>query len=175
MSKLVRTGRREWNVLLLTYLLFTGVNYAICGWPLYIGITGGWFSQHVGWAVVLWLAALIILPALIGFIAGFANQRLWVDTFLNRIGVDTVAPVLTGWDWAFNERGPEWVIVTLETGKIIYGVYGYASSDPTERDIFLAEAWTVDEYGIWQPVNRSRGVLIRNKAIVSVEFLAEES
>ena len=108
------------------------------------------------------------------FLAGVANQRRWVNTALNHFGINTVDPVPTAWDWVFGTKEREWVIVTLNTGKILYGVYRFASSDPAERDIFLEETWTVEDNGEWKLVDRSGGVLIRGNTIVTVEFLVRE-
>ena len=59
-------------------------------------------------------------------------------------------PYLTAWDFFFDRRVPVFVLVQLRNGSMLGGYYGfqsYATSFPTEGDIYLETVYEVDEDG----------------------------
>ena len=61
------------------------------------------------------------------------------------------------------------------TGSTVAGVFSarsFASSDPSDRDLYLEQIYKIEDDGLWQPVPMNRGVWIRGEAIRTIEFLA---
>ena len=83
-------------------------------------------------------------------------------------------PYPTAWDYFFGRRERVFVLVQLKNGSKIGGYYGfqsYAASFPTEGEIYLEAVSRVDEDGKFkEPVNRSRGVIIRKDQYDLIEF-----
>lgn len=74
----------------------------------------------------------------------------------------------------FSHSTASWVLVTLVDGSTVAGLFSarsLASSDASERDLFLERLYDVGDDGPWQPVPMSRGVWIRGEAIRAIEFL----
>ena len=82
-------------------------------------------------------------------------------------------PVIAAWDYTFARlRGDHFVMVTLSDGSTVGGIYGshsFASSDPTERDLFLQEIYDVDD-GSWSKRPEHQAILIPSKEIKHVQI-----
>jgi uncharacterized protein DUF6338 len=63
-------------------------------------------------------------------------------------------------------------MVTLTDGTVsgVFGDMSFASSDPTERDLYIEEIWDVSESGEWTRRPERVGILIPSKEIKSVQF-----
>jgi hypothetical protein len=72
-------------------------------------------------------------------------------------------------------REPFYLIITLTSGKRIGATYGnnsFASSYPADPEIYVEEAWDVDEAeGFVRRHVKTRGLLIASSAIESIEFI----
>jgi hypothetical protein len=88
-----------------------------------------------------------------------------------------VTPHPTAWDNFFARRETCWMIFHLKSGATIGGHYGigsHASSFPNEADVYVSEAWRLDEHGRFtEQVDGTMGVLIRREDCELIEFLAE--
>lgn len=73
-------------------------------------------------------------------------------------------PTGSAWDYFFSLKQPGWVIVQMKTGRKVAGLYGgesFASSAPNPRELFLQEAWLLnDDGGFERVVNDSAGVIV---------------
>lgn len=87
-------------------------------------------------------------------------------------------PTQKPWDYVFNQRIPYWVIVTLKDGTKIAGCYdsnSFSSSAPAEEQLFLEEAWVVnDDGGFERPRESTKGIIILSSEMVSVELFSKE-
>jgi hypothetical protein len=87
-------------------------------------------------------------------------------------------PVPTGWDYAFNQRRPRWVIAHYKDGRKVGGWFGeqsFASAWPETGDIYLEQLWHLDDNGAFlKASDRSDGAVIRGGDLVIVEFFTEE-
>ena len=87
-------------------------------------------------------------------------------------------PIAKAWDFVFAQKKPYWVIINLKDGRKIGGVYGpnsFASSFPAEEQIFLEQAWKLNEKGAFLEADpRTRGIIVFGRDMVSIELLAME-
>ena len=60
----------------------------------------------------------------------------------------------------------------IEGGDLVFSARSFASSDPSDRDLYLEQIYKIEDDGLWQPVPMNRGVWIRGEAIRTIEFLA---
>ena len=86
-----------------------------------------------------------------------------------------LTPINQPWDKIFNKREALWIIINLKNGQTIRGKYSLkssASAYPKERQIYLEEIWKEGENGGFkEKVSRTRGIIIFESEISSVEFM----
>lgn len=167
-----RADRGELTFLRL--LTLSAFDYAIWSWLIYLLLYSPFFGGQPLAAALLWGVIVLVGPAVLGVGLGYASQRQWVGRFLQRLGLKTLAPVPTAWDWRFfNMRNPHWIFVTLKDGSTFSGLFGpnsYASSDPTERDIYIEQLYLVDDRGEWAADASGKGILVGRNEIRSIEL-----
>ncbi|MEC2131620.1 DUF6338 family protein [Brevibacillus centrosporus] len=156
----------------LRFLFFSCVNFVIW-WPLIYRLTKEtyWIDHPYRWSFVI-IAILIISPFVIGGVIGFATRKEWFRKIQAKLKIDTIHPIPTAWDYIMDK--PSWLIVTLKDGGVIYGRYSansFASSVPTEKDIFIEKIYVPSESGEWVPVERSAGMWIPGDQIAHIEFV----
>jgi Family of unknown function (DUF6338) len=64
-------------------------------------------------------------------------------------------------------------MVTLTSDERVAGFFGtasFASSDSTERDLYIEEEYTVTNEGQWEPRPTKVGILVPVKEIRYIEF-----
>jgi hypothetical protein len=83
-------------------------------------------------------------------------------------------PIPTAWDHFFGRGQPCWMLFRLKNGTAVGGYFGpgsFASSFPHGRDVYLEQAWVVDQTGEFeQVVEGTAGVLVSMDDCVLVEF-----
>ncbi len=123
--------------------------------------------------IFAWLGLIILLPAAIGFAFGILGQNDVFRRILQYFKINPVHATPSAWDYAFARlRGDHFVMVTLSDGSTVSGVYGshsFASSDPTERDLFLQEIYDVDGDS-WKKRPEQQAILIPSKEIKHVQI-----
>ena len=156
------------------FLTLSAFNYAFWSWLIYLLFARAGVLAQPWVAALAWFFILLVSPMALGAATGFLSQRATVRRLLARYGVYTVHPVPTAWDYVFSHSTGSWVLVTLADGSTVAGVFGarsFASSDASERDLFLERLYEVEDDGPWQPMPMNRGVWIRGEAIRAIEFL----
>lgn len=157
----------------VVFFIFVSVIYALIIAPFaptltQIALTGG----YIKW--LIWVVFLTVIPILTGIIAGVAVQKGWLRDVFALLHLQPVSPFPTGWDWTFSKlRKPTYMIVTLESGDQIAGLFGpdsLAASDLVNKDLFLEEIFDLEE-NIWKPRPVKQGILISGKAIRHIEFI----
>jgi hypothetical protein len=133
-------------------------------------------DQHPVTSLVLNGLEYIIVPALLGVLAGFAAQKDWSDRFWALFHISLVHHAPTAWDFSFTRlKTAPFVIVTLKDGSRVAGNYcrgSFASSNNKERDLLIAELYDCDKQP-WEPVHPLRSVLLCGQDIRFVEFFTE--
>lgn len=82
-------------------------------------------------------------------------------------------PAPTAWDAIFLSKKVFWVIVYLKDGREIGGLYGknsFASSYPNEEQIYLEEAWELEDRKFSKRVDRTGGIFLFKSEILGLEF-----
>jgi hypothetical protein len=118
-----------------------------------------WIAQ-----AAIWITLVLLGPALFGFILGIAAQREWFTRFANWLGFAVVHIIPAAWDWRFSSIPREglFVMVTLISGERVAGLFranSFASSDTSERDLYIEEEYTVTDDGEWQARPERVGIL----------------
>jgi hypothetical protein len=159
----------------LSYVLLTLVVYL----PLLVW--KGWHGEitHMqSFRQMIWqgFVFLLIIPLAIGWgISKFIHTPKawgWVE---KKLKVKVVHPVASAWDRAFQREDNPWLLVTLKDGRRLGGRWdadAVASSDPSERDLFLKDVYEVKANGEWSQNNvQSLGILLKADQIALVEFI----
>ena len=86
-------------------------------------------------------------------------------------------PIPTAWDYFFNKKEPCFVVVTLKSGKTVYGLYStesFASSENSERDLYIEETYNFNDEKEWKKIPRNKGIYINREEIETIEFYSME-
>ena len=137
--------------------------------PIYSFTTQTGFPHSWGpW--LLTLMVVVISPALLTIFYSWL-----VDALANR-GI-IPSPISKPWDHFFSRvaKGREiGVILTLKDGSQIAGIFrrpAFASSYPSDEQLFLAETWSIgDDGGFAERIKDSLGLLIDKDDILLLEF-----
>jgi hypothetical protein len=122
----------------------------------------------------LWFALAFLGPAIFGMLLGVSVQRGWGRWFAHKLRLNPVHASPTAWDWRFSAAtsGARYVLVTLADGTVagVFGENSFASSDPTERDLYIEEMIDISDTGQWSRRPEKVGILIPGKEIKNVQF-----
>lgn len=167
-------AHREKEILLLRYLTAMAFNYAICSPLIYLLLLGELFSGSPVAQAFCWFFVVFAAPALLACIGAWIVQRDGLARLFSHLGLRTISPIPTGWDWVFSTTEPCFVLITLTDGTEIAGYFGrqsMASSDPERRDIYVERVYTVpDDGGAWQEAPGSLGMHVDGAQIAYIEF-----
>ena len=121
----------------------------------------------------IFLLVLFIGPVFLGVILGINIQNDFFRRVLSSLGLFTVHPVPTAWDWKFGRSLKEqWVLATLKNGVSFAGLYGresFAAFSPEERDLYIQWIYDINEDGTWSFAGK-KGVLITADEVSTIEF-----
>ncbi|WP_050044773.1 DUF6338 family protein [Bradyrhizobium sp. LTSP849] len=165
------TGRmRSLSESIVAYLAVTVLYYGLAA-PVVEYVLS--FRDPGRQKVFAWVGLIVLLPAAVGLALGILGQNDIFRRLLQFCRINPVHATPAAWDYAFARlRGDHFVMVTLSDGSTVGGIYGgrsFASSDPTERDLFLQEIYDVDG-GSWQKRNEQQAILIPAKEIKHVQI-----
>jgi hypothetical protein len=166
------------ETIILGYLTGTAFNYAVCGFPVYLVISGLWLVGNQLGQLAVWCGVTFLAPIILAVLVGAAIQHEWLGKFFKLIGLRWINLVPTGWDWIFSRTKPSFILVTLQNGTQVAGWMGelsMASSDPDKRDLYIEEVYIVEEGDQpWKPAPNSGGILIEAGQIAYIEFKGAE-
>lgn len=127
-------------------------------------------SEYTSWH---WLSIVFGIPTLFGLLLGWNVQKNILRGVLQLIRINLAHAIPTAWDWKFNKREAQWVLVTLNDGTQFAGFFGsesFISTSPGERDMYIQYIYDINpEDNSWTPRDRS-GVLIASGKIKTIEF-----
>lgn len=171
LDSLVPPSRHNEAKYFLSCLLYSIVNCSIWSWAYLLLI------QNVEKDLVHYLIGLLIITivgaAIVGVIIGLIKQKDLVKWIFSKFGVEKIHSTPAAWDYYFSKQEETWIIVTLKSGKIIYGKYSnksFASSDPEERDLYIEQTYSVTDDLQWVEDKKSKGILISKEEIETIEF-----
>lgn len=158
----------------LRFLALSCMNYAIWSWLIYLILATGLYSTHPYRVAFVWGVIILVSPVIIGIVLARLSQKEIPRTLLQRFGFNPIHEIPTAWDYQFSRiDAPTWALVTMNDGSTVAGLFGsqsFASSDPSERDLYLQEVLRAADGGTWQRVARNEGILIRGDQIKYIEF-----
>lgn len=162
-SKQVDTSKQ-----VIDAISYSCLNYTILLWPIFTVESSGLRESHPQIYILFYMAVLFIAPVLLVLFWKYLRELDWLQKFVPH-------PTQKPWDFVFAQRKTYWVIVTLKNGKKIGGMYGpnsFASSSPSEEQIYLEEQWILNEDGgFCRKVEQTSGIIILSSEIRSVEFM----
>jgi hypothetical protein len=146
---------------------YSCVNYALLLAPIY------WVDSIQLWAshpaIYLEFAVTVLLVTPIGW--AFLYKWARGTPFLRR---NMPHPTGKPWDYVFGKNVPYWVIVKLKDGSKIGGRYdteSFASSAPASNQLYLEEAWIVnDDGGFERQRQNTAGIMILSDEMATIEF-----
>ncbi|MBB5448277.1 MULTISPECIES: DUF6338 family protein [unclassified Paraburkholderia] len=149
-------------------IAFSCCNYAVFAFPIYWMRYAGLATRQPVVYAIAWVGILLVGPLLLAVGVFVLRRAKWMGRWLPH-------PVDRAWDYVFGKREPFYLIITLTSGKRIGATYGnnsFASSYPADPEIYVEEAWDVDEAeGFVRRHVKTRGLLIAGSAIESIEFI----
>ena len=164
---LVPSAPRDFSKSFFEVIAYSALNYGFFSWIIL------WkFSQYSPEDSKLFI---YILSSIVLFVGPMIWPLIFLyiskKSFLKKYIID---PTPKPWDYVFGKKEPSWIIVHLINGGMIGGIYdtnSFTSSFPIEEQIYLEEVWEVDEQkNFIKPVDRSKGIIIFNDEIASVEL-----
>jgi hypothetical protein len=163
-------------LILLRFLTFSCVNYVV--WIfIYLLPWDKSFLTNPAFLAVIFLLIIFISPFFLGLIFGVTSQQQLVERGLENLGFRMLSGFPTAWDYKFGRiNEPLWVLVTLKDGSEVVGRFGknsFASSESSERDLYIESVYQVLEDNPWQPVTATSGILIKAEEIRYIEFLKD--
>ena len=162
---------------LLRYLHFSCINYAVWSWVIYLLVKTDYPKSHPVRTASIWTTIILISPVVLGIVAGFVSEKELVRKALQKLGFNPAHIIPTGWDYRFSKTmGDSWITVTLKDSAVIHGKFGpksFASSDASDRDLYIEEVYTISDTNEWGIVPGTDGVLIRGDQIQYIEFQKE--
>ncbi len=157
----------DWKGGLVQALFYSSLNLAVC-LPLLVPIhQEDFLEEHPYWYVAGLMTVLLVLPVVWPFLYGRLLRWQWLASKIQ-------LPYPTAWDFFFDRRVPVFVLVQLRNGSMLGGYYGsqsYATSFPTEGDIYLETVYHVDKAGKFkEPIDGSGGAIVRKDQYELIEF-----
>ena len=162
---LVPNERLSPHKYIIDIFFYSLIHFILFYMPIAFIVKAEWSGLYL---YIAFIAIFIIVPILYPMVYVWITRFQWIK---KRI----VHPIQKPWDYVFNKHERYWVIVRLKEGIMFGGLYSinsFASSFPAREQIYLEEAWHLDEKGIFQKkIDNSKGILILGEDILTIEFL----
>jgi hypothetical protein len=118
----------------------------------------------------------LALPLALGLLLGRAARSGVQAGIARSFSLPVVGPIKRAYDAVFLELSqsrPCFVIVTLEDGTRIFGLFGshsHAGRDPERSELLLERVYELDDAENWVEADPPRSVLIRLAKLKTIEF-----
>lgn len=164
---LIASGNTDFSKSITEVIAFSSINYASLSWLIIIVYKNDVYANHFYLFISISFFIIFIAPILWTIL----YVRLAKSKFLGKY---ILSPIKEPWDFFFEKRKSCWVIVNLNSGERIGGVYSdksYSSAFPNKYQLYLEELWEVDTEGYFiQRKERTNGIIIFGDEIKSLEF-----
>ena len=169
--------RQYESIRLLRCLAYSVLNYVLWfSWGLKLLGKFLKYDNTLYWMIIA--IAVIITGVITGLVIGFIRAKGIVYFLFNKIfggfNVTLTHPIPAAWDYVFkNLQEGAYLTIRMDNEKFVRGRFytkSMASSDEEYRDIYIEEAYLMNEQGDWERVNRTKGVWISPDAIRHIEF-----
>ena len=157
---------------LLVYLTLSALYLAIAT-PL-LGLVAKGSPDSVG-GLLAWFGLLFVGPVILGVALGIGSRASIAHRVARRLGLQTVHPMPSAWDYRFSTGRTGHLLVTLKGGIRFAGYcsdQSFMSSDPLERDLLIEEIYDIDDNNRWI-IQPGKSALIAGGEISTIEFFEE--
>jgi len=147
----------------LDVVTYSFINYGFMSAPIYLYFKLAPADPWPGIPAIGIFILLFIAPCFLGY----GLYRFESASFFN------VNPIKKPWDYLFSQGRQYWVIVELDGGQRVGGIYGsgsFSSSYPSDEQIYLEQEWELDGRIFVKAVDRSEGIIISGANIKRIEF-----
>lgn len=148
---------------------FSCINCAILAWPILQIESSDLQRTHPDAYIAFYVFAVLIAPVLLA-----VGWRMLRCTELAQKVLPH--PTARPWDFVFRKRVPYWIIVTFKDGRQVAGRYSgqsFASAAPAPEQLYLQEAWVLNEDGGFERSRtNSAGLLILGSEVRTLEFFS---
>jgi len=152
---------------LIDAVAYSSINYALLLGPIYAVEHFDLRTSHPTLYVLFYILVVLVAPI------AWAWAFLWLRK-TQLLQKSIAHPTGKPWDFVFSQRVRYWVIATLTDGRQIAGRYdskSFASSSPASEQIYLEEAWVLNEGGGFERQRiGSAGIIILAKEIATLEL-----
>lgn len=152
---------------LIDAIAYSSINYAILILPIY-AVESNNIRESFPYLYATFYAAVIFVSPVV---LVFSLKALRKIDFIKKV---LPHPTARPWDFVFEQRRQLWIIITCKDGKKIGGKYSFlsfASSSPAPEQLYLEEAWVINnDGGFERPRKDSAGIIIMGTEIVDVEL-----
>jgi hypothetical protein len=161
---IVPSENRKPSDYLLETVSYSCINFALLSWLIIIVNNPKFQSSNQALIYVIWFLILFAFPAIWPIIFH------WILSLKCFKGV-IVHPIPKAWDFFFGTGDNCYVLVHLKSGKLIGGLYGFASSYPNSEDIYLKEVWEVSDDGKFlSKIENTKGLWVGKDFFDYLEF-----
>jgi len=168
---LVPSLRQDATSLTVELATYGMINLALVAWMIPFVLHQGLIQERPAVFALGMTAMLVVIPASLGVVIFVVRRSRWATRWFQH-------PMPTAWDFLFAQRRALWVLFHLKSGERIGGFFGresYASSYPTEAEIYVENIWRVDENGRFaENVEGNAGMIIRYADCHMMEFYRAE-
>lgn len=174
-AMMIPVKRANDSTVFLSCLMYSIINLAVWSWA-YNLVTQLRDDSYINdWAYWVILVIVTIVGAMIiSFTVGVFIQKGVIRRLGSKLKIKTIDPIDTAWDWLFLKSEPLIVKITLKDDTEICGWYAedsFASSDASERDIYIQSVYKTDENGEHQIDPDSRGIYIFGDSIKHIKLI----
>jgi len=145
---------------LIEAIVFSCINYIIVIWAYPL-------LKRTSYIYVYYIGASVIIPILWPILI---NILLKIK-FLNKLNISLIPK---SWDYFFSKKECCFMLIHLNNGKMIGGLYGtasFTSSYPEKEDIYLQEIWKIDTEGKFiEKIEGTKGLLVNYDVIEYIEL-----
>lgn len=159
----------DWANALIQGLFYSTVNFVL-GFPiLYLLVFGSDPVEHPGRYFVAAVLVLLVTPVLwpIAVVGALRSRR-----FPKRVQI----AYPTAWDFLFDAREPVFVLVHLNNGALLAGLFGpesYVGTYPNDGEMYLEAVYGMNaDREIGEELPNTRGVLLHRSQYSYVEFIS---
>lgn len=180
LSRFISQKSEQVPLTLLRFLVFSCLNYIV--WIVIYLLTLPWNKLILEYPILIAITLILVVfvsPVFLGWLLGYINKQELIERGLSSLGrMQTLSRYRVAWDYKFSRiNEPLWLLVTLKDGSQVAGRFlanSLASSDPSERDLYLEEVYQFDDDNPWQPVPATSGIWIAGDEIRYIEFWKDQ-
>jgi hypothetical protein len=138
-------------------------------YSLFNSAATAWILPLIQSTRIDWLYYVVYVIVLIGWPV-LLHCLLQREMLRNKI----ISIIPTSWDYFFNKRVPCFMLVHLNNGRVVGGLYNngsFASSYPEKEDLYLEEVWKINSEGKFiEKLADTKGLLVNHDSIEYIEL-----